>query len=146
MNEREEMDNFDIDAALKAEGYPANPKELVRIGFRVGWQARAAQPQGEAVAYRYRVKMDGALGPWQFYEGGPFNRNDVIEEPLYTSPTIPPGFKLVPVEPTDAMLKIMGGWEDEEWEDVDQEMKASMKRDWLAAIAASPNPPLPITE
>lgn len=47
-----------------------------------------------------------------------------------------PGFQLVPVEPSDEMLRLVGQWDNDEWEEVDEEMKDPMRESYAAMLTA----------
>lgn len=69
---------------------------------------------------------------------------------LSPAPTVPPGFKLVPVEPTERMMEAIDAEFDKERErlrrtgqHVTQESwKAAHERSYTAMLAASPQPPV----
>lgn len=97
------------------------------------------QPQQEPVAWGCVDEDDGTLCGIFEYEQPP---HYVV--PLYTAPqpTIPPGYKLVPVEPTPEMLE-MGRWL--EYPESESRMQPVRMEDvrgvWKAMLAASPEAP-----
>ena len=128
-----------------------NPAELAKQGWQVvecpicGDSARAfPKPNQEPVAWGCVDEDDGTLCGIFEYEQPP---HYVV--PLYTAPqpTIPPGYKLVPVEPTPEMLE-MGRWL--EYPESESRMQPVRMEDvrgvWKAMLAASPEAPQPKRE
>lgn len=97
----EEILNFDLPR------HPAALEEIVALA-RIALAAKSAEP----VAYRRR-RVESQDRDWIYSElkfgGGKY----MIEQSLYTTPQLnhpvsPEGWKLVPIEPTLAMLTLLG--------------------------------------
>ena len=112
-----------------------------------GWQAALAQPEQEPVAYSYTSRITGAQG----FSHHPMPRFVDSEswdiKPLYTQnyTHIPSpkqkvvGWKLVPIKPTDEMLKAMDECSTEGY---DERLYAGHAASvYMAAVDVAPTPP-----
>lgn len=58
--------------------------------------------------------------------------------PQSNSPVIPDGWKLVPVEPTEAMMLHKSGCQHHAWDDADCAMRQTRRLVWAHMLAAAP--------
>ena len=101
--------------------------------------------QGEAVAWQYRcITEEGPSPVWHMIDKETYDRwmetswSRMEFRKLFTTPTIPTGYRVVPVEPTPEMLeraREVHAPLDGEDDDFDYEFT----RTWKAMIAASPS-------
>lgn len=112
----------------------------------------ASPAKGEAVAWQYRYVKDGGRSTdWGEHNPTLASYSDYTEEtrPLYAAPlsvSTPQGWKLVPIEPTEAMLATQGKSRPDlattEWSmELAKRLNASMRQDareiWADMLAAA---------
>ncbi|EMZ5862081.1 hypothetical protein ABEH95_004505 [Yersinia enterocolitica] len=111
-----ELDSFTVErleeiTELKALSFPPSHHELAALA-RIALAAKRAEP-----IYQYQsgvCTFDDIEWVWDdcdkgFYEQyDPTRRRIVYTTPQLNSPEIPDGWKLVPIEPTLAMLTLLG--------------------------------------
>ncbi len=62
-------------------------------------------------------------------------------EPVSPRYTLPDGWKLVPVEPTEAMMLHKSGCQHHAWDDADCAMRQTRRLVWAHMLAAAPEAP-----
>jgi hypothetical protein len=111
-----------LSALEKSQPHPSNPvigltnqdfinhEETIRQLRTAIQQAEAQQPAtGEPVGFTYQAEIeyaDSTGGNGAFWRVPPDLDDEAV--PLYThpAPSVPEGYALVPIEPTQAMLKV----------------------------------------
>lgn len=109
--------------------------------------AEILKSMGQQEPYRYAYRYPDCI---RFNDGSQVNGSDPIEAiPLYLhpQPTIPSGYKLVPIEPTPEMVQ-SGGHANSEWLNDsapigEQRYAMPMKSVWQAMLDAAPQPTQP---